>query len=640
MQPGCWDSIDMADLLWVLPALPLAAFVAIALGGGWPSERGLAAVGVLPIFGSAVLTTLMAVAFLTAPPAGDAITSSLWTWLSIGSLDVEIAFRLDSLSVVMSLVITIVGSLILLYSIHYMRGDEGYRRFFAYMNLFVAAMLLLVLADNLLLLYLGWEGVGLCSYLLIGFWYSDSANGRAARKAFIVTRVGDAALAIAMFLLFTELGTLNIHSIVGDAGAAWETGSSLATVTAALILVGAVGKSAQLPLQVWLPDAMAGPTPVSALIHAATMVTAGVYLIARLNGLFVLAPAVLMAVAVLGALTLLLAGFSALVQRDIKRVLAYSTMSHIGYMFVALGVGAWAAAIFHLMAHAFFKALLFLGAGCVIEAVDDEHDIHQMGGLRTKLPVTFWTFLVGGLSMAGLPIVTAGFFSKDLIIWSAWQSERSSTWIWLATVVGALLTAAYIFRVIFTVFFGNTQRKVTRLPTLPMRVSLIVLAAGSIGLGWLELPPTLGSYHGFSRFLERTLPRGNIAPGSPGEELMMEIIVAALAFSGILWAYAAYGRRAREEIAKAEMPRVPAALQRLWGSGFGFDRLYDLAFARPFNAFARANRDDFLDSIVTGIASLMAFTQRLLIPSQTGILRWYAAGLVLGAIILLTIVVL
>src|SRR6201993_1147111 len=334
-----------------------------------------------------------------------------------GGFQPEIAFYLDPVSLLMLLVVTFVGFLIHLYSVEYMRDDEGYARFFAYMNLFVASMIILVLANNFLLLYLGWEGVGLCSFLLIGFWYQDPANVRAASKAFIVTRFGDTAFAVGLFLLFTRLGTLDIQELMHRASARWAPGSGVAIAAAALLLGGAVGKSAQLPLQTWLPDAMAGPTPTSALIHAATMVTAGVYLIARTHVLFALAPPVQFAVAVIGIATLLLAGFSALTQHDIKRVLAYSTVSQIGYMFLALGVGAWQAAIFHFMTHAFFKALLFLGAGVIINALHDEHSIFRMGGLRKELPVTFWPFLIAGCSLAGLPFITAGFFSKDLIIW-------------------------------------------------------------------------------------------------------------------------------------------------------------------------------------------------------------------------------
>src|SRR4051794_29449219 len=438
---------------------------------------------------------LVAISFFTAPPAGASYTQLLWTWIDIGGFRPQIGFYLDSLSLVMLLVVTFVGFLIHVYSAEFMIEDDDYSRFFAYMNLFVASMLTLLLGNNLLLLYLGWEGVGLCSYLLIGFWYRDPANGRAARKAFILTRVGDTAMSIGLYLLFTQLGTLGIQDLMQRASAQWSSGSSYAVVAAALLLVGAVGKSAQLPLQTWLPDAMAGPTPVSALMHAATMVTAGVYLIARTHVLFSLAPPVQLAVAVIGALTLLLAGFSALAQKDIKRVLAYSTISQIGYMFLALGVGAWSAAIFHLMTHAFFKALLFLSAGVVIMSLHEEHDIFRMGGLRKKLPVAFWTFLIGSASLAALPLVTAGFYSKDLILWQAWSSAGGNPWLWAAGWGGAILTGLYIFRVVFLVFFGEARTATppeTRRPGLRITIPLIVLAAFSLVGGWIETPPFFG----------------------------------------------------------------------------------------------------------------------------------------------------
>ncbi|MHC5790017.1 NADH-quinone oxidoreductase subunit L, partial [Pseudomonas idahonensis] len=335
---------------------------------------------------------------------------------SVGDFNVGVTLVLDGLSLTMLSVVTGVGFLIHMYASWYMRGEEGYSRFFAYTNLFIASMVILVLADNLLLMYLGWEGVGLCSYLLIGFYYKDPANGAAAMKAFIVTRVGDVFLAIALFILYHELGTLNIRELMVLAPQKLAVGDTALTWATLMLLGGAVGKSAQLPLQTWLADAMAGPTPVSALIHAATMVTAGVYLIARMHGLFLMTPEVLNLVGIIGGVTLLLAGFAALVQTDIKRVLAYSTMSQIGYMFLALGVQAWDAAIFHLMTHAFFKALLFLSSGSVILACHHEQNIFKMGGLRKSIPLVYVCFLVGGAALSALPIVTAGFFSKDEIL--------------------------------------------------------------------------------------------------------------------------------------------------------------------------------------------------------------------------------
>src|SRR5215831_5650168 len=474
----------MLDLLWLVPAVPFASAAVLALFGPRLPRKAVAAIAVLSIAISAVVAFSVGGSFAVAPPAGNTYTQRLWTWMDVAGFRPEIALHLDALSLVMILVITFVAFLIHLYSAEFMWGDEGYSRFFAYMNLFVASMLTLVLADNLLLLYLGWEGVGLCSYLLIGFWYQDPANGRAAQKAFIVTRVGDTAMAIGFLLLFHGLGTLRIQDLMSRAASQWPTGSGYAVAAAALLLGGAVGKSAQLPLQTWLPDAMAGPTPTSALIHAATMVTAGVYLIARTHVLFELAPPVQLAVAVVGAATLLLAGFSALAQTDIKRVLAYSTMSQIGYMFLALGVGAWSAAIFHFMTHAFFKALLFLAAGIVIEALHDEHDIGRMGGLRKELPIAFWTFLIGGCALAGPPLITAGAYSKDWILASATPNRG----LWLAAVAGVVLTSLYTFRLIFLVFFGPQRTAVSKRPGLLMQIPILVLAFFSIVGGFDRAP--------------------------------------------------------------------------------------------------------------------------------------------------------
>src|SRR5450759_3260300 len=389
------EGVGLLQLLWIVPALPAAGFVVLALLNRRLSRRAAALIGAGSVGLSAVVALLVAVSFITSPPPGDAYRQVLWTWFDTGGLAPQIAFYLDAMSVIFILVITVVGFLIHLYSTEFMERDEGFTRFFIYMNLFVAAMLVLVLADNLLLLYLGWEGVGLCSYLLISFWQRDPQNVYAGRKAFIVTRVGDTALIVGLFLLFPQLHPLEIQPIMQVVGGQFFSTEPVIVAAAALLLGGAIGESPQLPLQTWLPDAMAGPTPVSALIHAATMVTAGVYLIARTNVLYTLAPAVTIVVAIIGALTLLYAGFSALTQTDLKRVLAYSTISQIGYMFLALGVGAWSAAIFHFMTHAFFKALLFMSAGAVILFLRHEQNIFRMGGLRRQMPLAFWTFLIG-----------------------------------------------------------------------------------------------------------------------------------------------------------------------------------------------------------------------------------------------------
>ena len=525
----------MISLLWLIPALPFASALVLALVGSRLSRKAATVVGVGSIGLSALITILVAVSFLSAPPSSNSYTQVLWTWINVAGFQPQIGFYLDALSLVMLLVVTFVGFLIHIYSAEFMREDEGFSRFFAYMNLFVASMITLLLANNLLLLTLGWEGVGLCSYLLIGFWYRDPANGLAARKAFIVTRVGDTALLVGLYLLFTRLGTLQIQDLMQRASGQWQAGSALAVTAAFLLLGGAVGKSAQLPLQVWLPDAMAGPTPVSALLHAATMVTAGVYLIARTHVLFMLAPAAQFAVAIVGAATLLLAGFSALTQHDIKRVLAYSTMSQIGYMFLALGVGAWQAAMFHFMTHAFFKALLFLGAGVIIDALHDEHSIFRMGGLRKELPVAFWTFLIAGCSLAGLPFITAGFFSKDLIIWSAWSAPQGHPAFWVAGMAGALLTSLYTFRMIFRVFFGPLGMPVTKRPGYAMTIPLLVLAFLSIVGGYLK-QPLLG-------FLHSALPPTIEAHTGGLTEIGSEAIAALLFLIGLYFAYLFHLRR-------------------------------------------------------------------------------------------------
>jgi NADH-quinone oxidoreductase subunit L len=633
----------MLDLLWLVPALPFAGFLALVLAGKWGSRRVTAIVGAGSIGLSAAMAALVAVTFINSPPPDQAYVQTLWTWMNVAGFKPEVAFHLDALSLIMMLVVTFVSFVIHLYSIEFMSEEEGYRRFFAYMNLFVGSMLTLVLADNLLLLYLGWEGVGLCSYLLIGFWYQDPANGHAARKAFIVTRVGDAALAIGLFVLFNNLGTLQIQELTMRAAQQWTAGSSLAVVAAALLLGGALGKSAQLPLQVWLPDAMAGPSPVSALIHAATMVTAGVYLIARTHVLFTLAPVVQSSVAIIGAATLLIASFSALAQWNIKRVLAYSTISQIGYMFLALGVGAWSAAIFHFMTHAFFKALLFLGAGVVILRLDHEHDMFKMGGLRKELPLTFWTFLVGAASLAALPIVTAGFYSKDLILWDALSSPTGSPWLWAAGLLGAFLTSVYIFRVVFLTFFGEAKPLVQQAsplsrPGVLIMMPLVVLAILSVVGGFVELPSTLGNRPLLSAFLHSVLPPVSTTPAAPGTELVMQIISGLISLTGIGIAYLLILRLPRYGQVLTQS-RIGTVVQRFWLAGWGFDWLYNQFIVRPFVWLARVDKDDMIDVFYRWIAWISKTLHHLLSRTQTGQLRRYAMGVVIGAVITVAVVV-
>ena len=629
----------MLELTGVIPAIPFFSFLLLAVFGPRMARRAVSVIGVGSIAASTIVSGIVTAAFVSAPPSGWSYHQVVWQWMSVSSFQADIGFYLDALSVVMALVITFVAFLIHLYSTEYMEGDEGYSRFFAYMNLFVASMVTLVLADNLLLLYLGWEGVGLCSYLLIGFWYTDPVNGRAARKAFIVTRVGDTSMVIGLFLIFDRLGTLNIQELMHRASLQWPVGAAVAIAASALLLGGAVGKSAQLPLQTWLPDAMAGPTPTSALIHAATMVTAGVYLIARTHVLFSLAPPVMLAVAVIGAGTLLLAGCSALTQRDIKRVLAYSTISQIGYMFLALGVGAWSAAIFHFMTHAFFKALLFLAAGAVIQAQHEEHDIFKMGGLRRVIPITFWAFLISGCALAGLPIITAGFYSKGMILWGAWSSPQSGPVLWIAGLVGVLLTSLYIFRVIFVAFFGEVQIPVEHPPRLAKNLSMVVLSVLSIGAGWVNLPAYLGNKLWLDDLLHTSLPV--VAEKQLGwmTEGWSEGIITAAFVLGMLLAYELYLRHrgATRPLTENALGR---AIHEFWSADWGFDFLYDKVFVAPVVWFAQVDKRDIIDKFYDGLAVLSRACYRALSATESGRLRWYAASIVGGTVVFVFIVLL
>ena len=619
----------MLHLLWLIPALPLLGFSILALAGGALGRGGIAWVGCASVGLAFIVAMLIAIETIGAPGT-RVFDQPGWIWFDIAGFAPRFGLYLDALSMVMALVVTGVSFVIHLYSAQYMADDEGFRRFFAYMNLFVASMCLLVLADNLLLLYLGWEGVGLCSYLLIGFWYRDPVNGIAAQKAFIVTRVGDVAMLIGLLVLFTSLGTLDIQTLMQRAGTQWTGGSPLAVAAAALLLGGAVGKSAQLPLQTWLPDAMAGPTPVSALIHAATMVTAGVYLIARTHVLYTLAPPAQLAVAVVGALTLLLGGFSALAQNDLKRVLAYSTISQIGYMFLALGVGAWSAAIFHLMAHAFFKALLFLSAGVVIMALNEEHDIHKMGGLRKRLPVAFWTFLIGSASLAALPLITAGFFSKDLILWRTWSSAQGGPWLWAAGWFGALLTGLYIFRAVFAVFFGESRGAIGWQPDWRVKLPLLVLAALSVVGGWIELPSWLAAHaQWFTDYLTHALPAATTVRGN---EDVLQWLSAGASLGGIGLAWLLFMRFPRVLERLMQSPTA-IALRNYWHADWGFDWLYDRVLVRPYCWLTRDNRQDPVDAFYTAVAQGCVVSWRLLSDSQNGQLRRYAMVIAIGAVI-------
>jgi len=633
----------MLDLLWLVPALPLLGFVILFVTAGTLKRRAIAIVSVGSVGLSMLVFMAVAATFLQTPPLGHAYTQTLWTWVNVMGFDPKIAFYLDPLSLVMTLVVTFVGFLIHLYSTEFMIDDEGYNRFFAYMNLFVAFMLILLLANNLLLLFVGWEGVGLCSYLLIGFWYDKPENGAAAQKAFIVTRIGDVAMAAGLFLLFTHLGTLNIQELMQRAVRAWPIGTDLPIAAALLLLGGAVGKSAQLPLQTWLPDAMAGPSPVSALIHAATMVTAGVYLIARMHVLYGLAPSVEHIIAIGGALTLLLASFSALTQWDIKRVLAYSTMSQVGYMFLANGVGAYSAAIFHFMVHAFFKALLFLSAGIVVQAAGDEHNIFKLGGLRKQLPFIFWPFLIGASTLAAVPLVTAGFYSKGLILQDVWSSANGGPWLWAAAWVGEFLTGMYTFRLVFLVFFGESKTAIRPQYRVGYRVMIPLIALSVLCLvgGFINLSPGLGNAPWFTHFLHTALPPTPKVYAHGGMETRITLmgLAAAASLGGIYSAYRLFLRKGRGIYWLANTG-FGAAVHRLWFTDWGFDELYDRVLVRPYRYWAHLNRNDFIDSVYDGIAWVTRRTHRLAATTQNGQLRRYTMVLAIGSVIFITMVVL
>ncbi|MCL2701006.1 MAG: NADH-quinone oxidoreductase subunit L [Phycisphaerae bacterium] len=594
----------MLDYLYLLPALPGAAFVVLAVLGKRLSQPVAAWVGVAPTAAAAAVTLAIAAECLAAPPRGGSFRQTLWTWLAAENFRVDVAFYLDPLAIVMAATVAVVAVFVLLHAVEYMAGDDGFSRFFAVMNLFVAAMLVLVLADNLLLLYVGWEGVGLCSYLLIGFWKRDPANGRAARKAFLVTRVGDTALLIGIVFLLVHLGTLDIHGLQVAARNAWAPGAACAVLAAAMMLAAAVAKSAQWPMHIWLPDAMAGPTPVSALLHAATMVTAGVYLVARLGVLFTLAPAVQWATAGIGSATMLLGGAAALTQTDLKRALAYSTMSQIGLMFAALGVGAATAAIFHFLTHAVFKSLLFLAAGSVMLAVGHSSDMARMGGLRRSLPRVYVAFLAGAAALAGLPFFS-GFFSKEAILAELWSHGDGAHVLWAVGLAGAFLTAWYAFRLVFLVFHGPARVVVAHRPTWVARVPMLSLAALAVLAGWVQWPGVVENGQFVAHFLDasfdRILPSMSLAPEpTPATRWMLLTSATAAAIAG---ATLAWWTTHRVHARAAEKITQPASL------------------------FTRVLRYGVADRAWRAVAFAGLWIGNQLARMQTGRVRWYAATL-------------
>ena len=609
---------------WIVFLPLLGAIVNGVLGAKIQKSFGKGAIALLACAPVVIAFGLSLYAFFVLKaldPEKRFLIDNLYRWIDLGSLQVDMAFLIDPLSAVMILIVTGIGGLIHIYATGYMHDDNAFWRFFAYLNLFTAAMLTLVLGDSLLLLFVGWEGVGLCSYALIGFWYTDHNNARAGNKAFIVNRVGDFGFVLGMFLLFWSLdaqghGTLTVREMVQWAPTIKDSllwGWPVITLATLFLFVGATGKSAQIPLFVWLPDAMAGPTPVSALIHAATMVTAGVYMTARMNVFFSMAPTTLHVIAVIGVATALVAASIALTQYDIKKVLAYSTVSQLGYMFIGVGVGGYAAAVFHLMTHAFFKACLFLGAGSVIHAMHHEQDMRKMGGLKVWMPVTFITFFISVLAIAGFPPF-AGFFSKDEILWLA--ASNGHWMIWFLAVCGAGLSAFYMFRQLFMTFYGtsradhHTQEHLHESPQV-MTLPLIILAVGAVFAGFVGLPGVLGGSQ-FAHWLEPVIHAHEEAHASGALEWGLMAVSVSVASLGVFLAYLMYRRESLSPAIFADL--AGGLFYRLFDRKWYFDEIYQVVFVNGTLLIARFGSlfDQYIiDGIVNGAAALTRFVSWL-----------------------------
>jgi len=622
--------------LWLIPLLPFAGFLINGMLGKHLPKVLVTTVALLAPLAAFLAVLGNAVGFFgDMPMLNVPVVETFGTWINTSALHVTFTFVLDQLSLVMLLVVTGVGFLIHIYSAGYMKGDEGYARYFSYLNLFLFFMTTLVLAGNALLMFVGWEGVGLASYLLIGFWFQKKSAADAGKKAFVVNRIGDFGFLIGMFLLLANFGTLTFSEIAAklSANPAWTGG--VLTVTALCLLLGATGKSAQLPLYIWLPDAMEGPTPVSALIHAATMVTAGVYMIARTHVLFDHSPFALSVVAIIGAATALFAATIGLVQNDIKRVLAYSTISQLGYMFLGCGVAAYSAAIFHLVTHAFFKALLFLAAGSIIHGLGGEQDLRKMGGLRKKLPVTFWTMTAGVIAIAGIwPF--AGFFSKDAILYAAFLQGTSGKVLWFVGLVTALLTAFYMFRLWYLTFWGESRSTEIHPHESPwsMLGPLVVLALLSVCGGWIGIER-------FGAFLAPSVGASATDAGSAQLELILSVAAVAVALLGWYIAYIFYLRKPQQP---AELAATLPTGYKILFNKYYVDEFYGATVVKPLFAISTYVLGWVVDKAILGgatwlLGGIATFSGALLQRWQSGNLRSYAAWLAAGAAAVLLFVV-
>jgi NADH-quinone oxidoreductase subunit L len=655
-------------MLLLIPLLPFLGFLLNASFGKRVSKAAAGAVACGAMVGSFLVALVTVWRLIALPAESRAIANQLFTWISSGDFTAAFTLRLDPLASVMILVITGIGSLIHIYSTAYMHEetDAEYARYFSYLNLFASFMLVLVLGSNFLVMFVGWEGVGLCSYLLIGFWYQKKSASDAGKKAFIVNRIGDFGFVLGVLLLFVRFGTVDFQEVArAVAGLSPEATFGTMTWITLLLFVGATGKSAQIPLYIWLPDAMEGPTPVSALIHAATMVTAGVYMIGRNAVLFSHAPETLAIVAVVGAATALMAGTIGLVQNDIKRVLAYSTVSQLGYMFLAMGVGAYAAGVFHLYTHAFFKALLFLGSGAVIHALAGEQDLRRMGGLKKDLPITYWTFLIGALAISGVPLLS-GFFSKDEILFRTYASGH--TLLWIVGLLTALLTAIYMFRIVFLAFHGPSRATPSpaasavqahdapshvapshsapsdhhgaHLHDAPpaMALALVVLAIGSVVAGYAGLPSILGGGDWFARYLEPSFGAASVEEVvEHGLEWTLMLVSIAVAVAGI--GIAAYfflkNRRAADAVAERF-----SGVRALLLNKYYVDEIYDATVVQPIRivseeALWKVVDIKLIDGAVNGVGQTVAGSSDRVRRLQTGSVRAYAASVFFGVVMIL-----
>jgi NADH-quinone oxidoreductase subunit L len=627
----------MIKLVWLVPLLPLIGFVIIGLFGKKLSKGLAGTIGSGVVFGSFALA--VGIFMELNGQSEKSITVDLFSWITAGKLSIPFSFLIDPLSSLFLLIITGVGFLIHVYSTAYMHDDEGFSRFFAYLNLFIFFMLLLVLGSNYLIMFVGWEGVGLCSYLLIGFWFKNTAYNNAAKKAFIMNRIGDLGFLLGIVLIFTTFGSISYHEVFAQANH-MATGTPVLTTIALLLFVGAIGKSAQLPLYTWLPDAMAGPTPVSALIHAATMVTAGIYMIARSNILYTLSPDAMAVVAVIGVCTALFAATIGLAQNDIKKVLAYSTVSQLGYMFLALGVGAYTGAVFHVMTHAFFKALLFLGAGSVIHAMSGEQDIRKMGGLKKYIPITQMTFLIGTLAIAGFPGFS-GFFSKDEILAHAYEHNKL---LWFLGVLGAAMTTFYMFRLYFLTFkgtFRGTHEQEHHLHESPksMTIPLIILAVLSLLGGLVGIPEVLGGHHFLEEFLAPVFDDSSFRMvhhlSHSTEYILMGVAVAVMSVA-IYFAYKTY-------IVEKKLPAPEEEelqpLHSLVYQKYKIDELYEFLITKPLNFIGEGLHkvvdNQIVDGLVNGCGYIVNGVSGVIRKAQTGNIGFYVFVMVISIVLIL-----